>query len=291
LQASWARPKIPWTLVGHPRDCGKPRPSKIKTLYGDVAIILISKAMISVVEFLYSKVLSAYFLGMLKKSLLTFVLTSLLTLGIADAKATVREEDRPATPDAAVEALVEGNSRYVKDMQNPKSTSLTRPILADGQAPFAAILRCADSRVAPEIVFDQDLGDLFVCAVAGNIPTPEIIASLEYGVAILKTKLIVVMGHSSCGAVEAAITHRDDSSVLPGSLPMLIDQIINPSALEVDPESPEALGQATVRNANLGIRELMQRSVVISNAVAQGELKIIAGVQDIPTGRFTITQR
>ena len=72
---------------------------------------------------------------------------------------------------------------------------------------------------------------------------------------------------------------------------MLIDQIINPSALEVDPESPEALGQATVRNANLGIRELMQRSVVISNAVAQGELKIIAGVQDIPTGRFTITQR
>jgi carbonic anhydrase len=197
----------------------------------------------------------------------------------------------PTTPQAAIEALLAGNERYVTDTAKSHNPPSARAGLSAGQAPFAAIIRCADSRVAPEIVFDQSLGELFVCAVAGNVPTPEIVASLEYGVAVLGTKLIVVMGHSSCGAVSAAIEHRDDTSVLPGSLPMLIDQIVVPCAINVDPADPNALHDATVCNARQGADELLKRSSVIKDAVAKGDLKIISGVQNLNTGRFEINGR
>ena len=200
-------------------------------------------------------------------------------------------DDRAMTSDEAITALMAGNQRYVAGNSTASNTPQARDALAAGQAPFAAVIRCADSRVAPEIVFDQSLGKLFVCGVAGNIPTPELIASLEYTVAVLGSKLIVVMGHSSCGAVEAAIKHQKDTSMLPGSLPRLIDQIAIPCAVGVEPGDSEGLSKAIACNANLGIQELMKRSKVIAQAVHGGDLKIIAGVQDLKTGRFTITKQ
>ncbi len=107
------------------------------------------------------------------------------------------------TPDQALNALMDGNRRFVDGTQQHNDHAAARTRGVDGQSPFAGIIRCADSRVAPELVFDQSLGDLFVCAVAGNLPTTEVMASLEYTVAMLKTPLIVIMGHSSCGAVDA----------------------------------------------------------------------------------------
>jgi carbonic anhydrase len=201
------------------------------------------------------------------------------------------ERQAPSTPGEALAELVAGNERYVRNRNEAHTIEISRHALAAGQAPFAAILRCADSRVAPEICFDQPLGRLFVCGVAGNIPTPEVVASLEYGVAILGTQLIVVMGHSACGAIGSAIKYRDDTSVLPGSLPMLIDQIVATCARGVDPESPEALAQATVCNANQGVDELMKRSPVIAEAVQLGRLRLVAGVQDLATGKFQITRK
>ena len=111
---------------------------------------------------------------------------------------------------------------------------------AAGQAFFVAIIRCVDSRVAREICFDQRLRSLFVCAFAGNIPTTEGIASLEPGVAVLGAKPIVMMGQSGCGAVDAAIKHRDETSVRSGSLPGPVNQILSPRGLPVDPEDPDA---------------------------------------------------
>jgi len=105
-------------------------------------------------------------------------------------------DSAPGTPDEAIVKLMDGNKRFVSRKAAAQEIEVDWADMADGQAPFAAIIRCADSRVAPEICFDQPLGRLFVCAVAGNIPTLEGIASLEYGVAVLGTKLIVVMGHS-----------------------------------------------------------------------------------------------
>lgn len=218
-----------------------------------------------------------------------------LALATVTGLALAQDSKNPTTPEAAIKALVEGNERYAsysKLSHVSKNTPATRKKLVAGQAPFAAIIRCADSRVAPEIVFDQPLGKLFVCGVAGNIPTTEIIASLEYGVAVLKTtKVIVVMGHSSCGAVDAAIKNRNKSiKQLPGSLPQLVDQIIVPCALDVkDPESAKELSKAIKCNANMGIKRLVHRSPVIRAAGKNGDVKIIAGVLDLKSGRFKIT--
>lgn len=197
------------------------------------------------------------------------------------------------TPDKAITELIAGNKRYIErrpqseSMQETQGERKTPEEIPGGQSPFAAVIRCADSRVTPEIVFDQPLGKLFVCGVAGNIPTTEIIASLEYGVAVLGTKVIVVMGHSSCGAVKEAIERRNTSIELPGSLPQLIDQIIVPCGLAADHHQ---LKEATVCNANMGVQRLMKRSPVIRAAVKTGDLKVISGILDLGTGRFEITR-
>jgi carbonic anhydrase len=222
---------------------------------------------------------------------LSVVATACLALAPMATGKTSPMADTPGTPNEAIAALVAGNTRYINEKTELSNPAKARKALAAGQAPFAAILRCADSRVAPEIVFDQPLGELFVCAVAGNIPTMEIIASLEYGVAVLGTKVIVIMGHSSCGAVETAIKMRKDTSALPGSLPELIDQIIIPCTVNSDPSDPKAMPRAVECNANRGVESLMKRSSVIADAVKKGDLKVIAGVQDLATGRFSITSK
>jgi hypothetical protein len=170
------------------------------------------------------------------------------------------------TPDSVLAELLAGNTRYLEGRMQAHNLPAARAGLAAGQAPPAAVIRCADSRVAPEIVFDQPLGDLFVCAVAGNIPTPEIIASLEYGVAVLGCKLIVVMGHSSCGAVDAALTHRHDTNALPGNLPALIDQIVIPCTVTSDPKDPGALDAAIACNAHEGIGGMLRGSQKTSSS-------------------------
>lgn len=202
------------------------------------------------------------------------------------------DKNAPTTPDEAIKALMDGNKRYVENMSRAENPPSARPMLAAGQAPFAAVIRCADSRVAPEVVFDQPLGALFVTGVAGNIVTPDIEASLEFAVGNLGSKVIVVMGHSQCGAVQAAIEFRNKTNELPGSLPMLIDQIIVPCTLDADPNDAQAyLPKATICNANKGVGQLLARSVVLADAVKKGDLKIIAGVQDVKTGKFTITKK
>lgn len=193
----------------------------------------------------------------------------------------------PQTPSAAIAELVAGNARYVAGTSESHNLPEARAGLAQGQTPFAAIIRCADSRVSPEIVLDQPLGELFVCAVAGNVPTAEIIASLEFGVAILGCKVIVIMGHSSCGAVTAAIENRDDTSVLPGSLPGLIDQIVVPCIEKADLAAPDALAKATACNAHAGIEKLLKGSEILASGVKDGSLKIVSGVQDLKSGKFT----
>ncbi len=204
--------------------------------------------------------------------------------------ATTAKEDPRSNPDAAIRALMEGNARYIKNRTKSENTPEARPALTTTHEPIAAILRCSDARVAPEIIFDQPLGGLFIGAVAGNIATPEVIASFEYAVAVLGAKAIVVMGHRQCGAVEVAIEMRNSSHELPGSLPMLIDQIIVPCALDVDSSDVAAHEhEAVICNANKGVGQLIARSPVLADAVENGSLKIIAGVQDLATGRFTVT--
>ena len=143
--------------------------------------------------------------------------------GVAQAQPARAAE----TPDAALKLLVDGNARYVANQTNERDFSVTRAARVQGQAPFAAILGCADSRVAPELAFDQPPGDLFVVRVAGNFVTTEGLASLEYGAAVLGTKAIMVLGHTSCGAVNATVEALQKGNTLPGHIADLVLSLIH----------------------------------------------------------------
>src|SRR6516225_3526439 len=129
----------------------------------------------------------------------------------------------PLTPDAALAELVAGNKRFAggKGIAHQHDLAILRERTVEKQEPFAAVLACADSRVPVELIFDQSIGEIFVTRVAGNLVTPEIIASLEYAVAVLGVKVILVMGHSGCGAVKATIQGKE----VPGQISTLFPHI------------------------------------------------------------------
>ena len=185
------------------------------------------------------------------------------------------------TPEAALEELLAGNRRYLaRAMTSFKADlDLLHEKNAEKQEPFAALLSCADSRVPVEIVFDQPLGQLFVTRVAGNVTTPEIIASLEYGAAVLGTKAILVLGHGNCGAVAATIKGK----AVPGQISALYPHI-RPA---VDQAGPD-LEAATRANAQIQARLLREASPVLAELVKKGALKIAAGYYAVRTGKVSL---
>lgn len=211
---------------------------------------------------------------------------TLPALGMASAMAEQPKPTNVQGPKEALDALMAGNTRFINGDMLPHDHQTAQRGSSQGQNPFAAFIRCADSRVAPEIVFDQSFGELFVCGVAGNIPTEEIVASLEYAVAVLHTPLIVIMGHSNCGAVGAAITHEDSITDLPGNLPGLISQILPASIASAG--SDDRLNNAIKINVQNGVKQLPKDSTVISDAIKAGTCHVVGGVYDLSSGRFNL---
>lgn len=187
----------------------------------------------------------------------------------------------PLTPDAALDELLAGNKRFTagKLTSFEQDLAILKQNTAEKQEPFAAVLSCADSRVPVEIVFDQSIGHIFVARVAGNVLTPEIIASLEYGVAELGVKSILVLGHSKCGAVSAAIQGKE----APGQISALFPHL-QPA---VD-RAGSNLEAAIKANAKLQSVLLSKASTVVSGLVKGGKLKVAAGYYDIAGGGVTI---
>ena len=159
-----------------------------------------------------------------------------------------------------------------------------REALAGGQNPYAAILSCADSRIAPEYAFDSGRVDLFVCRVAGNFATAEVVASMEYAVAVLGVPLILVLGHDSCGAVEAAIKSLKDDKPLPGHMPSLVTGIA-PAVKAVSQQGGDTLGKAIRQNVVDNVANLGSATPILSAAVEQRKLKVVGGVYGLKDGR------
>ena len=181
------------------------------------------------------------------------------------------------TPDEALAALREGNARFVAGRVTEPNRSLARVReVAPRQSPFAAVLGCADSRVPVELLFDQGFGDLFVCRAAGNVATPEIVASLEFGTLVLGSKLLLVLGHSSCGAVAATIAGEP----VPGQISTLY-QRIEPAVEAVPGRGPEAVAAENVR---IQVRLLRRASPVVAGLVRDGKLRVVGGMYDLKTG-------
>lgn len=193
----------------------------------------------------------------------------------------------PVSPEEALQRLVEGNARYVANAAINTDYSLTRASRAEGQQPFAAIVSCSDSRVAPELIFDQGPGELFVVRVAGNFISEEGLATLEYGVAVLGIKTIVVLGHTACGAIDATIKSIADNELPPGHLPSLVNAI-RPAVYDVMGDAPDDLqAAATVQNAKLNAARAISEGPILSAAAAAGNLGSAAGIYEIATGKVT----
>jgi len=191
-------------------------------------------------------------------------------------------------PADALKRVMEGNARYAANTPNERDFSTGRAARAQAQYPIASILACADSRVAPELVFDQAPGDLFVVRVAGNIVTTNLLASLEYGVQFLGSPLIVVLGHSACGAVDAAIKTAQTDAKLPGHLPELINAIKPSVALAEKNKGGNLLDDAIAENVKQQVARLKTSAPIVQKAYRDKRIDIVGGVYDIATGKVTL---
>lgn len=193
------------------------------------------------------------------------------------------------TPDEALARLKEGNKRYVSAPELcERSMSERRAAVANSQQPYAVILTCADSRVAPELVFGgTGLGDLFVCRNAGNVADVSALGSIEYAIEHLKSPLIVVMGHERCGAVGAAVDVVTKNAEMPGFIKPMIDAIV-PNVIAVKTQAGDLTDNAVKHNAHVNALKISTESKIVEEHVKAGKVRVVHGRYDLDTGAVTL---
>jgi carbonic anhydrase len=210
-------------------------------------------------------------------------------LQLHDARAAAPDGPAPNSiqPAEALARLLQGNARYAANQPNNRDFSAGRVARVAAQYPIAAIVGCADSRVAPELAFDQGPGDIFVVRVAGNFINNDVLASLEYGVEFLGVPLIVVLGHTNCGAVAAAVKVVKEGVRLPGHLPELV-RAIEPAVRIAGAQGGDLIEQTTLENVRLNTNRLMVARPLIDRYVKSGKVKVVGGIYDLATGNVRL---
>ena len=207
------------------------------------------------------------------KTLVAFVVIALISINALAG-------DQPA-----LDRLVEGNVRYVSGKaQHPRQDEARRTEVAAGQKPYAVIVGCSDSRTSPEILFDQGLGDLFVTRLAGNVVDDTALGSIEFAVAKLGARVIVVLGHEKCGAVSAAVDSVKNGTALPAHLGSFVDPI-KPAAEASKGEPGDAVDNAVRANVELVVKKLKASSPILEPLVKSGELIIVGARYDLDNGK------
>ncbi len=205
-------------------------------------------------------------------------------------KAHTQETQAAITPQTALELLKEGNQRFQKKHMANRDLLDQVSDTKGGQFPFATILSCIDSRVSSELIFDQGIGDIFSARVAGNFVNEDILGSMEFACKLAGTKLVVVLGHTACGAVKGAC---DDAKL--GNLTALLSKIKPAVAAVAEPTDPaertskniDFVNEVAVKNVNLTIENIKNESEVLREMEANNEIKIIGGMYDISNGSVT----
>jgi len=205
----------------------------------------------------------------------------------ANAKGPPPKPENVVSPDAALDRLVQGNARYVGGLTKRHDFKHEREPLTQGQNPFAGVLSCADSRIAPELCFDTARGDLFVCRVAGNFANDDIVASFEYAVAVLNTPLIMVLGHDACGAVDAAIKSIKDGTTLPGHLPSLV-AALGPSVKAVQDQGGDMLANAIRDNVVRNVEKLRTAAPILKANADDKKIRVVGAIYRLQTGRVDL---
>lgn len=197
--------------------------------------------------------------------------------------AAAAETEPMSSPDAALRTLMEGNQRFVQHQPlYPDQSQKRLTEVAKAQHPFATILSCADSRVPPEILFDQGIGDIFDVRIAGNVASPEAIGSIEYAVGLLGSPLLMVLGHERCGAVTAAVQNEP----LPGDISTFVQAIL-PAVDRVKDKAGDVVDNAVIANVQYQI-ERLQRSSMLKERLQNNTLKIVGARYDLDTGKVTM---
>lgn len=199
-------------------------------------------------------------------------------------KAHTRKSQSEMTPELALSYLKEGNQRFVENLRAHRNLLEQVNETAEGQYPFATILSCIDSRTSAELIFDQGLGDVFSVRVAGNVVNDDILGSMEYACKVAGSKLVVVLGHSKCGAVISACKH-----VVLGNITTLLSKI-QPAVKKIEANQKDILSDESVQmvaeeNVHESIRHILQRSTILADMVNNGEIAIVGGMYDIESGK------
>lgn len=183
-----------------------------------------------------------------------------------------------SSPSQALALLKAGNARFVAGKSECGPLTARRMELTQGQSPFAIVLGCSDSRVPIETVFDQVPGHLFVVRLAGNFADDNGLGSMEYGVAVLKSSLILVLGHSGCGAIDAAVKYVNEGTTVPGHIQGLV------TAIAPAVKKGESVDEAIAANVKANVAAIPQRSGIIAAAVKSGQIRVVGGVYELHTG-------
>jgi len=227
--------------------------------------------------------------SIVRRGVLKLVATAAAGLTIAQhaLAAGPPKAENVLSPDAALDRLMKGNARYVEGLSRRHDFKHEREALSKGQNPFAAVLSCADSRIAPEYCFDTARGDVFVCRVAGNFASDDIVASLEYTVTVLNTPLILVLGHESCGAIDATIKSIKDGTTLPGHMRNLVTALA-PAVHAVQGEPGDLLANAIRRNVTLNAKKLKTSAPILKSFVDDHRVRVVGGIYQLKTGRVEL---
>ena len=189
------------------------------------------------------------------------------------------------TPKTAHDILVEGNKRFQQNLKAQRDLQAQVLATSQGQYPFAVVLSCIDSRVPAELVFDQGIGDMFSARVAGNIINEDILGSMEYACKVAGSKIVVVMGHTKCGAVTAACNHVELGNITP-----LLNKI-QPAVSAIEPKgsemSSEEIELVSEKNVKLSIERIRQESQILSDLEQAGEIEIVGAMYNVSNGTVT----
>lgn len=203
-------------------------------------------------------------------------------------KTLTKEMQTAITPSMALELLKDGNRRFVSNLKVNRNLLQQANETSDGQHPFAVILSCIDSRTSAELIFDQGLGDIFSVRIAGNIINEDILGSMEFGCKVAGSKIIVVLGHTKCGAVKGACDHVEMgnlTALLTKIRPAVDDETITKE--NRNSSNPEFVENVSTINVKRTVKSIMERSPILKEMIESGEIGIVGGIHDISTGEVT----
>lgn len=197
-----------------------------------------------------------------------------------------KETQEILTPELALDILKDGNKRFMNNIKSHRNLLQQVNETSSGQFPFAAILSCIDSRTSAELIFDQGLGDIFSIRIAGNILNEDILGSMEFACKLAGSKLVVVLGHTKCGAIEGAC-----NKIVLGNVTSLLKKIDPAIESEIETESDrngsniEFVNNVTANNVHITVRKIKEQSLILNEMEKAGQIKIIGGLYDIDTGQ------